>query len=258
MSIRIGALVCTAGIIVLTGCGGGSTPASRHSTPSGPSSSAPPSSAASRALRGCVPECLPEGQTGHGTLGAGPFATGSFLDANFQITLPGGQWRPDDNTNELMFEHTTAPPYFLAAWVDAYAVDNEKRVAGVASTPPAWTAWILRNRNLTASVGPSFRIGGVFPARTIDIAVSKTAISDPASTDCPSVCYDYLGVPNLSSSPHGLARPGRARLYFSEIQYGGKAHLLTLAVEVNEGSLSRVLPAAERAIATIKIPAKAR
>jgi hypothetical protein len=245
-----------AGILLLTvtGCGGGSTPAS---TQNGATSSAPSSSAAPRALRGCVPECLAEDQTSHGVLGAGTFTAGSFVDGNFQITLPGGTWRPEDNANELMFEHTDAPNYFLAAWVDAYAVDNGKRLAGVASTPPAMTAWILRNRNLTASVGPRSQIGGVFPARTVDIAVSRTATSNPASWDCPSVCYDYLGIPNLSTSPHGLARPGKARLYFSEIQYGGKRHLLTLAVEVNKGSLSAVLPAAEGAIATIRIPAQA-
>jgi hypothetical protein len=254
---RTEALVCSAIVIVLTGCGGQPNPASKHSAPSGSRYSTPPSVTALRALRGCVPECLPEGQTDHGTLSAGPFVTGSFLDAHFQITLPGGTWRPEDNTNELQFEHTSGPDYFIAGWMDAYAVDNEKRVAGVTSTPQAMTAWILKNRNLTGSIGPSVRIGGVFPARTVDIAVSKTATSDPAATDCPSVCYDYLGVPNLSTSPHGLARPGKARLYFSEIRYGGRVHLLTLAVEVNGGSLSGVLPAAERAIATIKIPAQA-
>lgn len=263
MSLRGTALL--AGLILLGATACGSQPPPRPSPPvqSSGSASTPVTSAPSaspslaRELRGCVPECLTQAHSNFDATANEAFTTGSFMDGYFQITLPRGTWRTDDSTNEVMFEQTSAPDYIIAGWVDAYAVNNGKRVAGVASTPTALTKWILGNSNLTASAGPGARVGGAFPARTVDIALSRTAISDPAASDCPTVCYDYLGVPVLSSSPHGLARPGKARLYFSEIRYGGKEHLLTLAVEVNEGSLRSVLPAAEQALATIRIPAQA-
>jgi hypothetical protein len=245
----------TSTVLVLAGCGGASGDDGNASNAAGsPSPTATAAAPSPPSLPGCAPQCLPQNGRPGGAI-SGSYTTTYFLGGFFSAAFPTGWTATDDNTNELMFE-SSPDGYLLFAWIDPFAQLNGRTARGVGRTPAAMINWLLHEPSFVAARGPSTLIGTSFAAQTVDISIAPGAHSNPAVPECPSVCVDYFGIPNLSTSPHGLARPGATRLFFSEIQYGGQKHLLALSVEVlRKPDLARAVAATRGILASIRIPA---
>ena len=203
-------------------------------------------------MKGCVPECLPQGANQPGPLPAGPYTTQYFFGGALTITLDAGWDGLDDTQNELIFEHTASPDWLLFVWVDPYPVEHLTRVTGVDRTPEALVAWLQSNPTLIATPGPTVMVANDIPADTVDLEVSDAATKEVS--DCPAACTNYLGFEN-GPDAHGLLRGEKTRIYFAPVTYGGQDHLLTLSVEVVDGTdFDAVLPIAEQLLRTIRMP----
>jgi hypothetical protein len=88
----------------------------------------------------------------------------------------------------------------------------------------------------------------------VDVSVATKADNDDPG--CPAKpCANFLGFPQWGET-YGIAGRGVTRFYFSDVQYGGQAHLLVAAVEgLDKAQFEAGLPAAERLIASAKVPA---
>ena len=88
----------------------------------------------------------------------------------------------------------------------------------------------------------------------VDFAISdRAANEDPG---CPvRVCIEPFAFPQWDG-PYGIGGTDTRRLYLAEVEYGGRKHLFVAVVEGSRrDDLDAFLPAAERLIASVRVPA---
>jgi hypothetical protein len=251
------------GALLATGCSGSSTGAGPTMSV-GPTASAPAPTpiATPSGIRGCSPECA-SGITVPGPLPAGSYTTTYFLDGQLTLDIPHG-W---ESTEDQPVEFNAGPPggpHRVVFWVDPFpARFDEDGIAqpirGVPRTAVGVLDWFATNPNLDVSKPRRGTIGVMdLPASVIDVAIAPDAKNE--EPDCPKelkVCVTLLSWPNVQLAL-GIAAVERMRLYLADVRYGGKRHLLAVAIQGNDqDALASILSDAERLIASAKAPIKA-
>jgi hypothetical protein len=70
-----------------------------------------------------------------------------------------------------------------------------------------------------------------------------------------TTCVALLSWPHSGGNIYSWADPGLIRLYLADVTYGGKRHLLAIAVEGHDAAdLKAFLPAAKMVIASAEAP----
>jgi hypothetical protein len=209
-------------------------------------------------IPGCAPLCLSPGITTPGDLPAGKYTTKFFFAHRMTLSLAKGWSSGEDSTGEFKVGPKAAPDSLVLFWEDVYAVTPSnpigfwRRVGPLRRTSASLLAWLRKNRNLTISKSVSGRIGSV-RARVVDVSVSARAVNDDPG--CPAAaCANFLQFPQWDG-PYGIAGTSVTRLYLADVRYGGQQHLFVAAIEgVTRAGLDSFLPAAEKLIATVRVP----
>ena len=163
----------------------------------------------------------------------------------------------EDSTGEFASAENRTPDLRVIFWEDVFPTRHKQgltRLNGVPGTADGVVGWLRANPNLSVSSPSKGTIGSELPATVVDVSVAKKADNDDPG--CPAKpCANFLGFPQWGE-PYGIAGGGVTRFYFSDVKYGGKAHLFVAAVEgIDEAKLDAGLPAAERVIESAKVPA---
>jgi hypothetical protein len=211
-------------------------------------------------IRGCVPECV-DGVAQPGRL-VGSYTTQYFFDGHLIVKFD----KPWESQEDQAVEFSAAPfgkwnVHRVLFWSDIYPVEMDNnhelhRAKGVPTTTDGWLQWLKANPNLQVTDPRSVTIGeDDIPAKVVDIASSDEAVNmDPMCPDKP--CQEILSWPN-SDVFYGFSGSWVLRMYLSDISYGGKKHLLAVAIEGQDPEdLKAFAPTAERVIASARAPVK--
>jgi hypothetical protein len=131
-------------------------------------------------------------------------------------------------------------------------------VANVPRTVAGWLTWLASNPAFTVSDPRPATIGQMaIPATVVDIGIATDAPNeDPyCKTHLKTTCVALLSWPNSGENIYSWAAPGLIRLYLADVVYGGKHHLLAVAIEGQDAAdLSAFLPEAKTVIASAEAP----
>jgi len=244
-------------MLVVAACGGGSpSVADPSSTVSTATASASPSPVE---IRGCVPQCW-AGFADPGVIGPGPYSTIGFLDGQLTVTYPD-QWESHEDQG---VEFSSAPLGELDVhrvlfwndilpWIADARHPKGRRVPGVPITTSGWLDWLQSNAALVVSAPRPATIGQMhLPAIYVHIAAAPDAVG-----------YDegaiaLLSWPNAQGNSYSFGGPFVLRLYLSDVTYGGRTHLLAVAIEGQDSAdLKAFIPEARQMIATAQAPIEA-
>ncbi len=217
--------------LVATACSGGSqSDSGAESITTSPTASASPEPDAE--IRGCVPRCSSE-FADPGAIGPGPYTTVGFLDGQLTVTYPD-RWESHEDQG---VEFSSAPlgefdihrVLFwsdILPWVADARHPDGRRVQGVPNTASGWFAWLSSHPDLHVSAPRSATIGRMqLPAAYVDIAVR------PGTIGFDDGAVVVLSWPNAGGNVYSFGGSFMLRLYLSDVTYGGKDHLLAIAIE---------------------------
>ena len=257
--------------LILAGCSSGSPKSSGDGSLTASISTSTPATAnaspADVSIRGCVPECSTVA-TYPGTIGPGPYTTTGFLDGQLTVTYPSS-WESHEDQG---VEFSSAPQgkwhiHRVLFWDDIKPLVADLRhpyghtVSGVRNTVGGWLQWLRLNPALAVSTPRSSTIGQMaIPASYVDIAIAPGAANeDPyCAKHLHTTCVALLTWPHAGGNIYSWADPAVLRLYLADVTYGGKQHLLAVAVEGrNSADLKAFLPEAEQVIASARAPVTA-
>ena len=221
-------------------------------------------------IRGCVPKCI-DGGWDPGSLPPGSYTTKYFLDGYLTVTFPEPWVSHEDQQDSFI-----ASPQGkwgnrdLFFWLDPYPVegktfDVKHRAKGVPITTAGWLQWLKDNPNFRASDPQDATIGkDDLPAKVVDISLSDNAVNDePSFAPCRrETCRGLLSWPTSAEFGYNLIGEQTVRMYLSDVEYGGKTHLLAVAIDAYgqddlsdaRRNLEAFAPAAERVIASARAP----
>ena len=214
-------------------------------------------------IRGCVPKCI-DGGTDPGDLPVGSYTTKYFLDGYLTVTFPEPWVSHEDQQDSFI-----ASPQGkwenrdLFFWLDPYplegkTVDVEHRAQGVPITTAGWLQWLKDDPNFRASGPQDATIGkDDLPAKVVDISLSDNAVNDePSFAPCRrETCRGLLSWPTSAEYEYNLIGEQRVRMYLSDVEYGGKTHLLAVAIDADsQDILEAFAPTAERVIDSARAP----
>jgi hypothetical protein len=119
--------------------------------------------------------------------------------------------------------------------------------------------WFEANPNLVVSRPRRGTIGVMdLPASVIDVAIAPDAKNE--DPECPKQfkpCAILLSWPNVQDAL-GVSATEALRLYLADVRYGGKKHLLAVAIQgFDKDALASLLGDAERMIASAEAPIEA-
>src|SRR4051794_2119644 len=208
-------------------------------------------------IQGCAPQCLQPNLTEPGRVPKGTYETQYFFAGQMTVVFDRGWSVGEDSTGEFASAENRTPDLRVIFWEDVFPTRHKQgltRLKGVPGTADGVVGWLRANPNLSVSSPSKGTIGSDLPATVVDVSVAKKADNDDPG--CPAKpCANFLGFPQWGE-PYGIAGGGVTRFYFSDVKYGGKAHLFVAAVEgVDHAKLDAGLPAAERVIESAKVPA---
>jgi hypothetical protein len=208
-------------------------------------------------IRGCAPQCLPRNITQPGTVPKGTYKAAYFFAGLMTVDFDKGWAVGEDSTGEFSSAANKTPDLRVIFWEDVFPTRHRQGltpVEGAPRTADGVVGWLRANRNLSVTAPSSGAIGAGLPATVVDVSVAAKADNDDPG--CPAKpCANFLGFPQWGE-PYGIAGGGVTRFYFSDVKYGGRAHLLVAAVEgLDKAHLEAGLPAAERLIESAKVPA---
>ena len=234
-------------LLVMTACGGGAPAASDLSgtatTATTPSVSVSPSESE---IRGCVPKCS-TGFADPGSIGPGPYTTAGFLDGHLTVTYES----PWESHEDQGVEFSSAPAgewelHRVLFWDDILPADNGRVVTSVPNTAAGWVDWLRSNPIVSVTSPHHATITKVrLPAMYVDITDAPGGETFPA----------FITWPNAGGNVYEIGGPFVFRLYLAEVTYGGKDHLLAVAVEGQDSAdLEAFLPQAKQVIASADAP----
>jgi hypothetical protein len=254
--------------LMLAGCSSGSPRSTGEGLSTAPISTPLPTSDSASpvpvAIRGCVPECS-TAAADPGPIGPGPYTTEGFLDGQLTVTYPSS-WESHEDQG---VEFSSAPRgkwhiHRVLFWDDIKPLVADlhhpygHEVSGVQNTVRGWLQWLRSNPALAVSTPRSTMIGKIkIPASYVDIAIAPGALSeDPyCAKHLHTTCVALLTWPNAGGNIYSWADPGVLRLYLADVSYGGRRHLLAVAVEGRTlRDLNAFLPAAEMVVASAQAP----
>jgi hypothetical protein len=215
-------------------------------------------------IRGCVPKCI-DGGWDPGSLPPGSYTTKYFLDGYLTVTFPEPWVSHEDQQDSFIALPQGTPPgsRHLFFWLDPYPVegktfDVKHRAKGVPITTAGWLQWLKDNPNFRASDPQDATIGkDDLPAKVVDISLSDNAVNDePSFAPCRrETCRGLLSWPTSAEYEYNLIGEQRVRMYLSDVEYGGKTHLLAVAIDGNsQDNLEAFAPTAERVIDSARAP----
>ena len=244
-------LAAAAAVSVIGGCGDDS------SSDTETSKSTRARAQTTQAIRGCAPQCLPPNITHPGKVPKGRYKAVYFFAGQMTVVFDEGWEVGEDSTGEFSSDQTKTPDLRVIFWEDVFPTKHKRGltpVKGVPRTKDGVVGWLRANPNLSVTTPRTGRIGADLPATVIDVSVAAKADNDDPT--CPAKpCANFLGFPQWEET-YGIAGRGVTRFYLSDVKYGGKTHLLVAAVEgLDRAKLDAGLPAAERLIASAKVPA---
>jgi hypothetical protein len=214
-------------------------------------------------IRGCVPKCI-DGGWDPGSLPPGSYTTKYFLDGYLTVTF-----------DEPWVSHEDQQDSFIASpqgkwenrdlffWLDPYPLegktfDLKHRAQGVPITTAGWLQWLSNNPNLRVSDPKKATIGEEsLPAKVVDISLSDQAKNDePGFLPCrKETCRGLLSWPTSAEYAYNLIGEQTVRMYLSDVEYGGKTHLLAVAIDAySQDNLEAFAPTAERVIDSARAP----
>jgi hypothetical protein len=214
-------------------------------------------------IRGCVPKCI-DGGWDPGSLPPGSYTTKYFLDGYLTVTFDE-PWVSHEEQQDA-FESSPQEKYHdvtLFFWLDPYPVegktfDVKHRAKGVPITTAGWLQWLKDNPNFRASDPQDATIGkDDLPAKVVDISLSDNAVNDePSFAPCRrETCRGLLSWPTSAEYQYNLIGEQTVRMYLSDVEYGGKTHLLAVAIDGNsQDNLEAFAPTAERVIDSARAP----
>ena len=174
-----------------------------------------------------------------------------------KVTVPTSGWTVyEDHPGEF---NLASPPGTTAGtnihfWLDPRAsTPHDRPIPTVEGTPAALIGWLRSNPDFVVSAPVSQRIAHGIEAARVDLDVSATAPrSDPG---CPGPCLAYFVWPRFGFD-YGTARGEPIRLYFASLGTGANTHTLVISIDTpNAKTFSTVIPAAERIIDSVRLPA---
>lgn len=247
---RSGRLV-PAVLLLMTACNGATqassgTPGSRTTATTSAVSASPSESE----IRGCVPACS-TGFSDPGPIGPGPYTTAAFLDGQLTVTYPS-RWESHEDQG---VEFSSSPAgkwdvHRVLFWDDILPWDPRGHVVtSVHNTAAGWVEWLSSNPIVTVTSPRHATITRMrLPATYVDVADA------PGGTRFP----DVITWPNAGGNVYGIGGDFVFRLYLAEITYGGRDHLLAVAVEGQDSEdLNAFLPEAKKLIASADAPIEA-
>jgi hypothetical protein len=250
---RLSALLATGVLmalvaLALSACGGGASGGGEHQQAK---------------IRGCVPKCI-DGGWDPGSLPPGSYTTKYFLDGYLTVTFPEPWVSHEDQQDSFI-----ASPQGkwenrdLFFWLDPYPVegktfDLKHRAQGVPITTAGWLQWLSNNPNLRVSDPKKATIGKEgLPAKVVDVGISDNAVNDdPSYAPCRrETCRELLSWPTSAEYGYSLIGEQTVRMYLSDVEYGGKTHLLAVAIDAySQDNLEAFAPTAERVIDSARAP----
>jgi hypothetical protein len=214
-------------------------------------------------IRGCVPKCI-DGGWDPGSLPPGSYTTKYFLDGYLTVTFDE-PWVSHEEQQDA-FESSPQEKYHdvtLYFWLDPYPLegktfDVKHRAQGVPITTAGWLQWLSNNPNLRVSDPKKATIGKEgLPAKVVDVGISDNAVNDdPSYAPCRrETCIELLSWPTSAEYGYSLIGEQTVRMYLSDVEYGGKTHLLAVAIDAyGQDNLEAFAPTAERVIDSARAP----
>jgi hypothetical protein len=246
------------GALLATGCSGSSTGSGATTSVATTASPSPTPVATPSGIRGCSPECA-SGFTKPGPLPPGSYTTTYFLDGRLTLDIPPG-WK---STEDQPVEFNAQPhgPHRVVFWVDPFPARLDKfgiaqPIPGVPRTAAGELGWFEANPELDVSKPRDGTIGVMnLPASVIDVAIAPDAKNE--DPNCPKQympCVILLGWPNVQDAL-GISATETLRLYLTDVRYGGKKHLLAVAIQgFDQDALASLLDDGEQVIASAEAP----
>jgi hypothetical protein len=184
----------------------------------------------------------------------GLYTTKYFFAGQMKLAFEAGWTGTEDSTGEFSAGKGSNPEYRVVFWEDVYPQKDGKQVKGVPSTARGLLGWLKADRNLHVTAPRTSVIGTDLKAEVVDVSVSDRAVND--DPQCPAkACANFLGFPQWSE-PYGIGGKAVTRLYLADVKYGGEAHMFVVAVEgADKADLNARLPAAERLVGSVRVPA---
>jgi hypothetical protein len=242
--------------VLVTACGSGGSP-SPTSPPSPAAAAASPSSATaspstSGKIRGCVPTCI-SGSANPGTVGPGPYTTQFFFGGQMHVTFKGVWESSEDSPGEFNASPKATPRNGVFFWEDVYPVDRG-HIVKLRVTASGLLHYLQTSPTFVTSTPTSGKIGKL-PATVVDVSLSNKAKSELPG--CPrKVCVGFLRFPQ-SLEDWGIASAQVQRFYLSDVEYGGRRHLLVAAIYPNYGTdMDIFAKVGEQLLRTVRVPAK--
>ena len=188
----------------------------------------------------------------------GTYTTEYFFAGQMKVVLDKGWAVGEDSTGEFASAENKNAELRVIFWENVFPTKHKQgliRVKGVPGTADGVVGWLRANPNLSVTAPSKGTIGSDLSATVVDVSVAGKADNDDPG--CPAKrCANFLGFPQWRET-YGIAGGGVTRFYFSDVKYGGKTHLLVAAVEgVDKAQRDAGLPAAERLIESVKVPAE--
>ena len=234
--------------LALSACGGGASGGGEHQQAK---------------IQGCVPKCI-DGGWDPGSLPPGSYTTKYFLDGYLTVTFDE-PWVSHEEQQDA-FESSPQRKYHdvtLYFWLDPYPLegktfDLKHRAQGVPITTAGWLQWLSNNPNLRVSDPKKATIGKEdLPAKVVDVDISDNAVNDdPSYAPCRrETCRELLSWPTSAEYGYSLIGEQTVRMYLSDVEYGGKTHLLAVAIDAyGQDNLEAFAPTAERVIDSARAP----
>jgi hypothetical protein len=91
----------------------------------------------------------------------------------------------------------------------------------------------------------------------VDVGISDNAVNDdPSYAPCRrETCRELLSWPTSAEYGYSLIGEQTVRMYLSDVEYGGKTHLLAVAIDAySQDNLEAFAPTAERVIDSARAP----
>ena len=215
-------------------------------------------------LKGCIPACAAGNSIVPGDLPEGAYETEWFFGGEMRLTFDSGWTSREDSTGEFHASPLDDPDSDVLFWEDVYPVrppdgattwaafDEPERIKGVPLTTAGLLGWMRSSSQLDVSAPTHGEIGNL-PAKVVDVRVADDAVDDDPK-NCPSpACFNFIGFPQWDGA-WGLAYP--ARFYLSDVSYGGRDHLIVVAIYPVRSTRAGILGLAKRLLNTVRVPAE--
>jgi hypothetical protein len=245
-------------------CSGASSTSAGSTEPTGSLSPSSSPSQTTEELKGCIPGCAAGNSIEPGGLPEGVYETEWFFGGEMRLTFDPGWTSREDSTGEFQASPPDDPDEDVLFWEDVYpveppdgattwvAADGVKRIKGVPLTAAGLLDWMESSSQLDVSTPTPAAIGEL-PATMVDVRVADDAVDDDPK-NCPApACFNFIGFPQWDG-PWGLAYP--ARFYLSDVRYGGRDHLLVVAIYPVRSTHPGILGRAKRLLSTVRVPAE--